>query len=434
MDPYIEKKSNGKEHHNTQLSSNELMKMEENFAAHTYHPMPVVFKKSQGVYVWDVEDKRYFDFLSAYSAVNQGHSHPKIVQALVEQAQKCALSSRAFYNEVFPQYAKFITEYFGYEMVIPMNTGAEAVETGIKLARRWGYAKKGIADNQAIVVSCRGCFHGRTIGVISMSDDPSSYSKYGPLLGGLHKIDYNSPEQLEEFLKVNHERVCGFIVEPIQGEAGVVVPDQGYLAKCAEICKRYNVLLICDEIQTGLCRTGRLLASDWDQVKPDIVLLGKAISGGLLPISAVLSSKEITLTIHPGEHGSTYGGSPLASAVAIAALEVLKEENLAENAQRMGEYFRDEIQKIQNPAIQLVRGKGLLNAIVIDPNYPVSAWDICIAFAKAGLLAKPTHDNIIRLAPPLTITIEQLKECIEIIKNVFSSLKVKNDIPGSTGN
>ncbi|KAN0039419.1 hypothetical protein ACTA71_001613 [Dictyostelium dimigraforme] len=406
-----------------ECTSKELIEMESEFAAHTYHPIPVVFKKASGVHVWDVEEKQYFDFLSAYSAVNQGHSHPKIVSALITQAQKCALSSRAFYNEVFPQYAKYITEYFGYEMVLPMNTGAEAVETSIKLARRWGYAKKGIAEDQAIVISCKGCFHGRTIGVISMSDDPSSYNKYGPLMNGIIKIDYNSTQQLEEVLSQHADRVCGFIVEPIQGEAGVVVPDEGYLKKCYELCKKYNVLLVADEIQTGLCRTGKMLCSDWDGVKPDLVLLGKAISGGLLPISAVLGSKDIMLTIKPGEHGSTYGGSPLASAVAMAALDVLREENLAENAQKLGEHFRSEISKIDHPAIQLVRGRGLLNAIVVDPNFTVSAWDICIKFAENGLLAKPTHDNIIRLAPPLTITLEQIDQCVSIIKKVFDSFK-----------
>ncbi|EGC28248.1 ornithine-oxo-acid transaminase [Dictyostelium purpureum] len=412
------------------FSSKELMEMESDYAAHTYHPIPVVFKKANGVFVWDVEDKRYYDFLSAYSAVNQGHSHPKIVQAMIDQAQKCALSSRAFYNEVFPQYAKYITEYFKYEMVLPMNTGAEAVETSIKLARRWGYVKKSIPEDQAIVISCKGCFHGRTIGVISMSDDPSSFSKYGPLMNGIIKIDYNNTQQLEEVLKAHGERVCGFIVEPIQGEAGVVVPEEGYLKKCFDLCKQHNVLLIADEIQTGLCRTGRMLCSDWDNIKPDMVLLGKAISGGLLPISAVLGSKDVMLTIKPGEHGSTYGGSPLSSAVAMAALDVLKQENLAENSLKLGEHFRQEISNINHSAIQIVRGKGLLNAIVIDPTFSVSAWDICIKFAERGLLAKPTHDNIIRLAPPLTITLEQINDCVKIIKEVFESLNNK-DIPGS---
>jgi len=418
-----------------EYSSKELMDMESEYAAHTYHPIPVVFKKASGVHVWDVEDKQYFDFLSAYSAVNQGHSHPKIVSALITQAQKCALSSRAFYNEVFPQYAKYITEFFNYPMVLPMNTGAEAVETGIKLARRWGYVKKNIPENEAIVISCKGCFHGRTIGVISMSDDPSSFSQYGPLLSGIVKIDYNNVEQLETVLSKYHDRVAAFIVEPIQGEAGVVVPDEGYLKRCYEICKKYNVLLIADEIQTGLCRTGKMLCSDWDGIQPDIVLLGKAISGGLLPISAVLSNKEIMLTIKPGEHGSTYGGSPLASAVAMAALEVLREENLADNAQELGELFREQIKSIKSSAIQLVRGRGLLNAIVIDPAFPVSAWNICMEFSKNGLLAKPTHDNIIRLAPPLTITKDQLMECIGIIKKTFETVEspsYQKDVPGSS--
>ncbi|EFA85035.1 ornithine-oxo-acid transaminase [Heterostelium album PN500] len=412
-------------------NSEELIKMESDYAAHTYHPLPVVFKRASGVYVWDMEDKRYYDFLSSYSAVNQGHSHPKIVEALITQAQQCALSSRAFYNEIFPQYAKFITEFFGYEMVLPMNTGAEAVETSIKLARRWGYVHKKIPVNEAIIICCRGCFHGRTIGVISLSDDPSSFSNFGPLLGGFVKIDYNNVEQLEEALNKYGDRVCGFICEPIQGEAGVVVPDDGYLKKCQEICKKNNVLMIADEIQTGLCRTGRLLASDWDNVKPDIVLLGKAISGGLLPVSAVLSSKEVMLTIKPGEHGSTYGGSPLASAVAMAALSVLRDENLAENSLRLGDYFRAEITKINSPLIQEVRGKGLLNAIVVDPNATTSAWDICLMFANKGLLAKPTHENIIRLAPPLTITQDQLDECIQVIRQVFYDIgSTSKDIPG----
>eukprot|EP01133_Synstelium_polycarpum_P002458 gene2458-2794_t len=414
MDPYIGSS------HIDDLHSEELIKMEDEYAAHTYHPIPVVFKKAAGVFVWDTEEKRYYDFLSSYSAVNQGHSHPKIVSALITQAQKCALSSRAFYNEIFPQYAKYITEFFGYEMVLPMNTGAEAVETGIKLARRWGYVHKQIPENQAVIICCKGCFHGRTIGVISLSDDPSSFSNYGPLLTGIAKIDYNNTQQLEDAIQHYAGRVCGFIVEPIQGEAGVVVPDEGYLKKCYEICKKNNVLLIADEIQTGLCRTGKLLCSDWDNIKPDVLLLGKAISGGLLPISAVLSSKEVMLTIKPGEHGSTYGGSPLASAVAMAALSVLREESLSDNAQKLGEIFRKEISDIKSPLIIDVRGRGLLNAIVVDPKSPISAWEICMMFAEKGLLAKPTHENIIRLAPPLTITLEQMRECIEIIATVFN--------------
>ncbi|EGG14970.1 ornithine-oxo-acid transaminase [Cavenderia fasciculata] len=394
------------------LSSDQLMKLEASYAAHTYHPIPVVFQEST----------------SSYSAVQS--SHPKIVEALISQAQKCALSSRAFYNEVFPQYAKYITDFFGYEMVLPMNTGAEAVETGIKLARRWGYVHKQIPEDEAIIISCKGCFHGRTIGVISLSDDPTSYSNYGPLLSGFVKIDYNNTEQLEQVLKQHGSRICGFIVEPIQGEAGVVVPDEGYLKKCYELCKKYNVLFIADEIQTGLCRTGKLLCCDWEQVKPDILLLGKAISGGLLPISAVLSSKNVMLTIKPGEHGSTYGGSPLASAVAMAALEVLKVENLAEKSQELGEHFRNQVLKIKSPLIQLVRGKGLLNAIVVDPNAKITAWEICLMFAEKGLLAKPTHDHIIRMAPPLTITREQLDECIVIIRQVFEDADKQKDIPG----
>ncbi|GAM19198.1 hypothetical protein SAMD00019534_023730, partial [Acytostelium subglobosum LB1] len=412
--------------------SEELIKMESDYAAHTYHPLPVVFRRANGVFVYDMEDKRYFDFLSSYSAVNQGHSHPKIVAALVDQAQKCALSSRAFYNEMFPQYAKYITEYFGYEMVLPMNTGAEAVETAIKLARRWGYVHKKIPVNEAVIICCRGCFHGRTIGVISLSDDPSSYSNFGPLLSGFVKIDYNNTDQLEEAIQKYGDRVCGFIAEPIQGEAGVVIPFEGYLKKCQEICQQNNVLFIADEIQTGLCRTGRMLACDWEDVKPDVLLLGKAISGGLLPVSAVLSSKEVMLTIKPGEHGSTYGGNPLASAVAMAALAVLRDENLAENSNQLGEHFRNQIKNIPCPLIQEVRGKGLLNAIIIDPNATISAWDICLMFANKGLLAKPTHENIIRLAPPLSITMSQLEECIEIIRQVFADTATINpkDIPG----
>jgi len=417
-----------------QVSSSELMQMEYDYAAHNYHPIEVVFEKAQGCLVWDPEGKQYFDFLSAYSAVNQGHCHPKIVQAMVNQASTLTLSSRAFYNSVFPRFAKYVTEYFGYDMVLPMNTGAEAVESSLKIARKWGYEKKGIPEDQAVIISAEGCFHGRTIAVISLSDDPSCYTGFGPLLPGVVKIPYNDPAALRKTIEHYGQRVCAFIVEPIQGEAGVNVPDDGYLANCYNICKENKVLLIADEIQTGLGRTGKLLCQEWDNVKADMVLLGKAISGGLLPLSCVLTSKEVMLCIKPGQHGSTYGGNPLASAVGIAALEVLKEEKLIEKSLVLGERLRAGLRKINCPYITCVRGRGLLTAIVLDPKWDKNAEDACLLLKDRGLLAKYTHGHIIRLAPPLIITESQMDECINIIKNTFEEMITlkKDQVPKPT--
>jgi len=394
--------------------------MEHEYGAHNYHPLPVVFSKAEGVYVWDPEGKRYYDFLSAYSAVNQGHGHPKILKAFIEQAQKCALSSRAFHNDMFPQYAKYITKYFGYESVLPMNTGAEAVETALKIARRWAYEKKGVPDNESIIISCTGGFHGRTIGIISMSDDPEMKHHFGPFVPGLARVTYGDITDLEKLLDTMGKKVAGFLVEPIQGEAGVVVPPDGYLAKSYELCKKHNVLFIADEIQTGLARTGKLLACDWEKVRPDILILGKALSGGIYPVSAVLADKYIMGCITPGSHGSTYGGNPLACATAIAALEVIKEEKLAQNAFKLGEKFRKELTAIGSPLVDIIRGKGLLNAITINEKYGKSAWEICVELKERGLLAKPTHNTIIRLAPPLIISETQLDECVKIIKSTLN--------------
>lgn len=394
--------------------------MESEHAAHNYAPIPVVWEKAQGIHVWDPEGRQYVDFLSAYSAANQGHSHPKIVQALVNQVNTCALSSRAFHNAVLPRYAKYITDYFGFEMVLPMNSGAEAVETALKMARKWGYEKKKIPQDQAYVIAAEGCFHGRTIAICSLSNDPDVRSQFGPFLPGTTTCPYNDAEALEKkILELGPQNVAGFLVEPIQGEAGVYVPDDGYLQKCAQICKKYNVLFIADEIQSGLCRTGKLLACDYENLKPDVLILGKALSGGLLPVSAVLSSKEVMMCIKPGEHGSTFGGSPLSCAVGIAALEVLKEEKLAENAMKMGEIFRSSIRDLKLPYIQEVRGKGLLNAVVMDKNFKKSAWELCLLMKDRGILAKPTHGNIIRFTPPLTITETQLRESTKIIGQCF---------------
>jgi len=396
---------------------------------YSYHPIPMVFDRAEGVFVWDPEGKRYYDFLSAYSAVNQGHCHPKILQALTIQAQKCTLSSRAFFNSVFPKFAKYATEYFGYDMILPMNAGAEAVETALKLARKWGYEKKGIAEDQAIIICADGCFHGRTIAIISMSSDPSSKNNFGPFLPGIVQIPYNDADALKREIEKFGKNVAGFLVEPIQGEAGVFVPDDGYIGECAKICKENNVLFICDEIQTGLCRTGKLLACQWDNVRPDILILGKAISGGVLPLSAVLADKDIMLVIKPGEHGSTYGGNPLASAVGIAALAVLKEENLAEKAMYLGEKLRQGLRDIQQdcPHVKIVRGRGLLNAIVIDENFSKTAWQICLLLKDRGVLAKPTHEHIIRFAPPRIITEEQLDECLQIIGGVLREIGRMSD-------
>jgi len=402
-----------------QLTSQQLIQLEENYGAHNYHPLPVVLAKGQGPYVWDIEGKKYYDFLSAYSAVNQGHCHQKIVNALIEQAQKLTLTSRAFFNDSLGVYEKFITEYFGYDKVLPMNTGVEADETALKLCRKWAYQKKGIPDGEAKIIVCEGNFHGRTITVISMSTDPDAYREYGPYTPGFIKIPYNDLEALAKELE--DPTVAGFLVEPIQGEAGVYVPDEGYLAKAYAMCKEKNVLFMADEVQTGLGRTGKLLACDYENVRPDILILGKALSGGVMPISAVLADDHIMLCIKPGEHGSTFGGNPLAARVAIAALEVIKDEHLADNAARLGEIFRNEMRTIKSEMVELVRGKGLLNAIVIHPRNGKEAWDICLKMAENGVLAKPTHQHIIRFAPPLVITEEQLREAIEMIKKSILS-------------
>jgi ornithine--oxo-acid transaminase len=389
---------------------------EEQFGAHNYHPIPVVIEKGEGVYVWDVEDKQYYDFLSAYSALNQGHNHPKIVAALVEQVKKLSLTSRAFYNNVLGEYEEYVTTFFGYDKVLPMNSGAEGVETAMKLARRWGYKKKGIKDGEAKIIVCDGNFHGRTITIISASTDPDSTTAFGPYTPGFIKIPYNNIRALDDVIK--DKNIAAFLVEPIQGEAGVVVPDAGYLKACYEICRENNVLFIADEVQSGLGRTGKMLACEHDGVRPDILILGKALSGGLLPVSAVLADDDIMLTIKPGQHGSTYGGNPLAAKVAIAALKVLKEEKLAENAERLGKILLDEMKKLKHPQIKMVRGKGLFCAMVIKPAKK-DAWDLCLALKENGLLAKPTHGDIIRFAPPLVITEEQLRQCIDIIKKTL---------------
>jgi ornithine--oxo-acid transaminase len=395
--------------------------LEDNFGAHNYHPLPVVLDKGEGVFVWDVEGKKYYDFLSAYSAVNQGHCHPRIIKALVNQAQQLTLTSRAFHNNVLGEYEKYITEYFGYERVLPMNTGVEGGETAIKLCRRWGYTIKGIPANQAKIVFVEGNFWGRTIAAISSSTDPSSTANFGPFVPGYEIVPYNNIDALEKAFK--DPNVAGFMFEPIQGEAGVVIPDEGYLKAVRELCNRYNVLMIADEVQTGIARTGKLLACDHEEVKPDILILGKALSGGVLPVSAVLSSHEIILTIKPGEHGSTFGGNPLACKVAMAALEVVKDEKLAENAEAMGKIFRERMQSIQSELITAVRGKGLLNAIVIKPfGNGKTAWDVCLALKENGLLAKQTHGDIIRFAPPLTINQEQLHEACDIIEKTINGL------------
>ncbi|MBO5839369.1 MAG: ornithine--oxo-acid transaminase [Bacteroidales bacterium] len=403
--------------------SEEFIEMEHRYGAHNYHPLPVVLNRGEGAFVWDVEGKRYFDFLSAYSAVNQGHCHPKIVAALCEQAHKLTLTSRAFYNDCLAPYEKYVTEYFGYDKVLPMNTGAEADETALKLARRWGYKVKGIPENEAIIVCCEGNFHGRTISIVSMSTDPDSYGQFGPFTPGFIKIPYNNTKALEEVLALHGDKVAGFLLEPIQGEAGVFVPDEGYLKTCYDICKKYNVLFMADEVQTGIARTGKLLACDHEGVRPDILILGKALSGGVLPVSAVLADDEIMLTIQPGEHGSTFGGFCLAGRVAVAALEVVKEEKLAEKAERLGKIFREEMKAVKSDMIELVRGKGLLNAVVIKPKNGKEAWDVCLKMKELGVLAKPTHQHIIRFAPPLVITEEELREAIALIKEAILSFE-----------
>ena len=395
------------------------IQLEDKYGAHNYHPLPVVLERGEGVFLWDVDGKKYFDFLSAYSAVNQGHCHPQIIDALIEQAQRLTLTSRAFHNNVLGEYEQYITKYFGYDKVLPMNTGVEGGETAIKLARKWGYTVKGIPENEAQIIFVDGNFWGRTIAAISSSSDPSSYSGFGPFVPGYKVVPYNDLEALE--IAMQNKNVCAFMFEPIQGEAGVVVPNEGYIAKAKALCEKYNVLMIADEVQTGLCRTGKMLACDHENIKPDILILGKALSGGVLPVSAVLCNNNIMLVIKPGEHGSTYGGNPLACKVAIASLEVLKNEKLAENAAYLGELLRKELKQIKSDMIAEVRGKGLLNAIVIKEKNGKNAWDVCVALMNNGLLAKPTHGNIIRFAPPLVINEEQLMSCIEIIKNTLKS-------------
>jgi ornithine--oxo-acid transaminase len=406
------------------LTSQNYIDLEDRYGAHNYHPLGVVIDRGKGVWVWDVEGLKYMDFLSAYSAVNQGHCHPKIIKTLTDQAQKLTLTSRAFYNSVLGEYEKYITDYFGYDKVLPMNTGVEGDETAIKLARKWGYTVKGIPENQAKIIFAEGNFHGRTLGVISASTDPDCREGFGPFMPGYEIIPYNDTDALEK--EVKDPNVAAFLVEPIQGEAGVFLPNDGYLKKVAEICKKNNVLLICDEVQTGLARTGKMLASDHENVRPDILILGKALSGGTLPVSAVLADDEIMLTIKPGEHGSTFGGNPLACKVAMAALQVLKDENLADNADKLGKLFRAEMNKLVDKydLLTLVRGKGLLNAIIIKPTKDgKTAWDVCVALKENGLLAKPTHGHIIRFAPPLVINEEEILQAIEIIDKTLAQFE-----------
>ena len=403
------------------MNTQYYLDLEKKYGAHNYRPLPVVLSRGEGVYLWDVEGKRYYDFLSGYSAVNQGHCHPKIVEALVDQAKKLTLTSRAFYSDQLGAYSKYITDYFGYDKVLPMNSGVEAVETAIKLARRWAYKVKGVVENEAKIIVCENNFHGRTATVISFSSDPAAYREFGPYMPGFTKIPFNNLVALEKALQ--DPNIAAFLVEPIQGEAGVVVPDDGYLKKAYQLCKQANTLFIADEIQTGLCRTGKMLACDHEDVRPDILVLGKALSGGLLPVSAVLADDEIMLTIGPGEHGSTYGGNPLACAVATAALQVLENEALAENAEALGRYFRQELEGLQSEHVKLVRGKGLLNAVVIEHPDKEAAWKLCLQMKKAGLLAKPTHGDKIRLAPPLVISKVQIDECLNIISDSLSILQ-----------
>ncbi len=404
------------------INSQYYIDMEDRYGAHNYHPMPVVLSKGEGVHVWDVEGKHYYDFLSAYSAVNQGHGHPKIVQTLVEQASKLTLTSRAFHNDILGEFEKYTTELFGYDKLLPMNTGAEAVETAIKLCRRWAYDVKGVEEHQAVILVCSGNFHGRTTTIISFSQDPDSYTGFGPYTPGFKHVVYNDIKSLEE--AIQDKNVAGFLVEPIQGEAGVNVPDDGYLKAAYDLCKKHNVLFLGDEIQTGLARTGKMLCCDHEEVRPDILILGKALSGGVFPVSAVLADDEVMLTIKPGEHGSTYGGNPLACKVAISALEVLIEEKLAENAQYLGEILRKELRAIDTDLISLVRGKGLLNAIVIKHENPKAAYKLCLDMKENGLLAKPTHGDKIRFAPPLVMNEEQLMECVGIIKKSVQNFSI----------
>ncbi len=405
----------------TANKSQHFLDLESSYGAHNYHPLPVVLSKGEGVHVWDVEGKQYYDFLSAYSAVNQGHCHPEIIAAFTKQARKLTLTSRAFHNDQLGEFCQYITRLFDYDKVLPMNSGAEAVETALKLCRKWAYQVKGIPENKAKILVCENNFHGRTITIVSYSSNSSAKKGYGPYTPGFETIPYNDLAALEEAL--NDPHVAGFLVEPIQGEAGIFVPDEGYLSKAAQKCREANVLFIADEIQTGLCRTGKLLCCDYEEVHPDMVILGKALSGGTMPVSAVLANDEIMLTIQPGEHGSTYGGNPLACRVAIVALEVLQKEKMAENAIRMGDFFRDGVRAIQSPIVKEVRGKGLLNAIVIDHKKNNAAWDVCLALRDKGLLAKPTHGDKIRFAPPLIINKSQIEECIAIIKESLSTFE-----------
>lgn len=406
-------------------SAEALMELEDKYGAHNYHPLPVVIERGEGIFLWDVNGKRYYDFLSAYSAVNQGHCHPKIINSLIGQAQKLTLTSRAFYNNQLGVYEEFITKYFGYDKVLPMNTGAEAVETAIKLCRKWAYEKKGIQENQALIVVCENNFHGRTTTIVSFSVDRDAYSNYGPFTPGFIVVPYNNDEMLEKVLNEN-KNIAGFLIEPIQGEAGAYVPDDGYLKKCYDLCQKNNVLFIADEVQTGIARTGKLLACDYEKVRPDILILGKALSGGTYPVSAVLSDQQIMDVIQPGQHGSTFGGNPMAAAVTVAALEVVRDENLSEKAFELGAYFRHEMDKLCSVSkiASFVRGKGLLNALIINnEQHKNLAWEICLKLADNGLLAKPTHTNIIRFAPPLVITKEQLAECVEIIKTSIKAFE-----------
>ena len=403
------------------MTEQEYMDREAQYGAHNYHPLPVVLEKGEGIYVWDVNGKRYFDFLSAYSAVNQGHCHPKIVEAMTEQAKKLALTSRAFYNNVLGEWEEYITKYFGYDKVLPMNSGAEADETALKLCRRWGYDVKGIPADQAKIIVCDNNFHGRTITIVTLSNDPSSYAGFGPFTPVFVRIPYDDIPALEEALK--DPNVAGFLLEPIQGEAGVYVPHEGYLKKAYDLCKAHNVLFMADEVQTGIARTGRMLACDHEGVRPDVLILGKAISGGLMPVSCVLADDEIMLTIKPGEHGSTYGGNPIAAKVSMAALQVIKDEKLEENAERLGKIFRERMKAIKSDMVELVRGKGLLNAVVITPKNGKTAWDVCLKLRDNGLLAKPTHEHIIRFAPPLVINEEQLIEAIGIIEKTLKEFE-----------
>ncbi|WP_294142822.1 ornithine--oxo-acid transaminase [uncultured Sanguibacteroides sp.] len=403
------------------MTEKDYMNREAKYGAHNYHPLPVVLEKGKGIFVWDVNGKRYFDFLSAYSAVNQGHCHPKIVKAMTDQAKKLMLTSRAFYNNVLGEWEEYITKYFGYDKVLPMNSGAEADETALKLCRRWGYDVKGIPADQAKIIVCDNNFHGRTITIVTLSNDPSSYAGFGPFTPGFVRIPYNDIPALERELK--DPNVAGFLLEPIQGEAGVFVPDEGYLKKAYDLCKAHNVLFMADEVQTGVARTGRMLACDHEGVRPDVLILGKAISGGAMPVSCVLADDEIMLTIKPGEHGSTYGGNPIAAKVSMAALQVVKDEKLVENAEKLGKVFRKKVGEIKSDMIELVRGKGLLNAVVIKPKNGKTAWDVCLKLRDNGLLAKPTHEHIIRFAPPLVIKKKQLLEAVDIIKKTLKEFE-----------